>query len=503
MLRRRIGNGLPGFRGWAGGLAVPVLLAGCAAERPDVAGQAERLTGIENAISFRTEAAPMDWPPLPDGPLSRQQAVRLALTNDPRIQSALAKVRAAEADANQARLLPNPILTIDARWPLQSGSNFAIEPSLSMDLIAILQKPNLISAADQRLRAAAAAALVSVLDTIEEVENAYTSVRTLDNEIAISERRIERLQRLRDLSRKRLQAGEATRLDVLTFDSQWMQSRLDLSDLRLQRDQQRLTLAKLLNQPRSDANWTLQPWEAPAVRALAPESVWIEAALRNRPEVTARVWELRALGADLRLTTLSPLQGGELGAHGEKDPVWRLGPVWTTPVPIFDWGQAQRAKVRAQIVAARHDLAEQQLEIVQDVRTSYLGYVQSAAQLAYAQGQILPVQRQQLDQAQLAYQSGEADVTTLLLAENELDLTFSKIEELQEKLTLSRIKLQRAAGGAGVAEQTDAAIPVHPAPSTRPSPATTEESAATEPAPPLTRPTTGAATRPAGTGSEP
>lgn len=502
MLSKRIGQCLPGVRGRVGWVVLPLLLAGCAAERPDVPGQAARLTGIENAITFRTEAEPMDWPPLPAGPLTREQVVRLALTHDPRIQSSLAKVRVAEADANQARLLPNPILTIDARWPLQSGSNFAIEPSLSMDLIAVLQKPALISAADQRLREAASNALVTVLDVIAEVENTYASVRTLDNEIAIAERRLERLQRMRDLARKRLEAGEATRLDVLTLDAQWMQSRLDVSDLRLQRDQQRLALAKLLNQPRSNEEWTLQPWEAPAGRALAPESAWMEAALRNRPEVKSRVWELRALGADLRLTSLAPLGGGELGAHGEKDPEWRIGPVWTTPVPIFDWGQAQRAKVQAEIIGARHDLAEQQLEIVQDVRTAYIGYVESATQLAYAQDQILPMQRQQLEQAQLAYQSGEADVTTLLLAENELDTTFSKIEELQEKLTLSRIKLQRAAGGAGVAARTDAAIPVHPQPSTRPNPAMTEESVATQPAP-LTRPSTEPATSPAATGTEP
>jgi len=43
------------------------------------------------------------------GTLTPEAAVRLALAHDPRIQAALANVRVAEADANQARLLPNPI----------------------------------------------------------------------------------------------------------------------------------------------------------------------------------------------------------------------------------------------------------------------------------------------------------------------------------------------------------------------------------------------------------
>jgi outer membrane protein TolC len=494
MLSERIGQNLPGLGCRVGWIALPLLLAGCgAAPRPDVPGQAGQLTGIENAIAYRTEAEPMDWPPLPNGPLSRKQAVRLALSHDPRIQSSLAKVRVAEADANQARLLPNPILTIDARWPLQSGYNSAFEPSLAIDLIAILQKPALISAADQRLREAAANALVTVLDTISEIEEAYVSARMVDDEIANAERRLQRLQRLRDLARKRLEAGEATRLDRLTIDGQWMQSNLDLSDLRLQREEERLLLARLLNQPRSAANWDLEAPDAPTQQELVPESAWIAAALANRPEVISKVWELRSLGADLQLTTLAPLQGGELGVHAEKDPEWRIGPVWATPVPIFDWGQAQRAKVGAEIAGARHDLAEQQLEIVQGVRTAYVDYVHSRRNLMYAQDQILPLQRQQLDQAQLAYQAGEADVTTLLLAENEFDQTLSKIVELREKVSVARIKLQRAAGGAAVAERTDAAIPVQSAPTTWPTWSQPEAVPATNPAE-STRPSTGSTT---------
>ena len=38
------------------------------------------------------------------------------------------------------RLIPNPILTIDVRYPVQAG-NTVFEPSLSADLLSLLQKP--------------------------------------------------------------------------------------------------------------------------------------------------------------------------------------------------------------------------------------------------------------------------------------------------------------------------------------------------------------------------
>src|SRR3954454_11028055 len=93
-----------GCTGWvlvsfalAGALGV---LAGCRAERPDVPADAARLTGLENAIVFREDPLPPDPPAPADPALTPEQAIRLALARDPRVQSSLAKVRVAEADAN-------------------------------------------------------------------------------------------------------------------------------------------------------------------------------------------------------------------------------------------------------------------------------------------------------------------------------------------------------------------------------------------------------------------
>ena len=417
----------------------------------------------------------MDATAEPKDSLTPQQAIRLVLSRDPRIQMALAKVRMAEADANQARLLPNPILTIDIRYPL-TDSNTAFEPSLTADLLSLLQKPAAINAADHRLREAAENALVVVLDVMSEVQEAYAAARSVDAEIDNATRRHERLAKLRDIAQKRLDAGEATRLDLLTLDAQLMQSTLEISDFQVQRVTERMTLARLVGQPRSSAEWQLSAWQAPGEGAIAPEAEWVNAALQNRPEIQAKIWELRALGEELAGVSFPPLQGGEMGVHGEHDPEWRVGPVVTVPIPLFDFGQAARAKVKAERSAARHDLAEQELETIENVRVAYATYLHAKMALDDAQTKLLPLTRQQVEQAQLAYTAGEADLATLLLAQNDFELTSAKIVELQEKLTVARVKLQRAAGGAGVADRLTT-------PATQPTPATAPASQpATEPA---------------------
>jgi outer membrane protein TolC len=457
-------------------LLICYTLVGCTAKMPDVPGAGSRLTGIQNAIVFHDSPESMDATSEPTDSLTPQQAVRLALLRDPRIQSALAKVRIAEADANQARLLPNPILTIDIRYPL-TDSNTAFEPSLTADLLSLLQKPAQIHAADRRLREAAENALVVVLDVMSEVQEAYAATRSVDAELDNAHRRHERLAKLRDIAQKRLDAGEGTRLDLLTLDAQVMQSTLEISDFEVQRVTERMTLARLVGQPRSSADWQLSAWQAPSEGAIAPESAWVNAAMQNRPEIQAKVWELRALGEELKGASLPPLAGGEMGVHGEHDVEWRLGPVITAPIPLFDFGQAARAKVKAERSVARHDLAEQQLEVIENVRVAYATYVHSKMALDDAQNKLLPLTRQQVEQAQLAYTAGEADLATLLLAQNDFEVTLAKIVELQEKLTVARVKLQRAAGGAGVADQLSSPATQPAAPATQPASQPTTENA--------------------------
>src|SRR5205807_2325681 len=114
------------------------------APRADVSGDVARLTGVSNAITFRS-TAPESGPPVGDAVLTPETAVRMALAFDPRVQSALAKVRMAEAQAHQARLLPNPIIGIDVRVVLGGGGNQVFEPTIAEDLLSLLQKPATIS----------------------------------------------------------------------------------------------------------------------------------------------------------------------------------------------------------------------------------------------------------------------------------------------------------------------------------------------------------------------
>lgn len=448
------------------GLAV----AGCASTFPtvDVAGRASLATGTSDAITFQIRGEPLDATEPSESLLSIPDAIRRTLAHDPRIQAALARVRRAQAEAKQTRLLPNPVLSVVLRFP-EGGGSTVVEAGLAAELISLLSRPGQVSAADNRLRAAAAEALSEVLDVLAEVRQRYAAVQALDAGLVVLQERIGIFDRLLELARSRLRVGEGTRLDVLTLESQRVELDVELADRELERRDERLALARLIGRPSGDIEWQLTPW-APDRHASLPETRWVALALENRPEVQVRRYELAALGAELSITRFAPFNGASTGVDAERDEgAWSAGPAVTMPIPLFDFGQARRGRARAAVIEARHNLTAARRQVVQDTRQAYAAFGASRANLERVSTKLVPLLERRLEQAEAQFRGGQTDVTGLLFAEQDLRAARTRLVELQRRNAEALIRLQRAVGGPGVAatlEASDAAT--QPAPMTQP-----------------------------------
>ncbi|MGC4030153.1 MAG: TolC family protein [Tepidisphaeraceae bacterium] len=410
---------------------------------------AAAMTGVGQPFEFKTEreATDVDADAGHADTLSFSLAVRLTLRHSPEVQSALAKVRQAQAEARQARLLPNPVLSFAFRIPT-SGGRPDVEASVTADLLSLLLKPGQISAADQRLRKSVADSLAVVLDVLQDVQSQYAKAQSLAAQAAIGDARRGILQELRRLTEARLQGGEATRLDLLTVQSEVVDLDAELLALRSDERQARLTLARLIGRPSSAAMWKLDQWSPPAAPA-GDEAASIKAALERRPELRSVVWELAALGEEMCLTRTTPfLAGGDAGISAEQtEGEWTLGPAATLALPVFDFGQAQRERVAARIVEQRHELTRLERQIVQDVRVAHQQLRSSQAVLAEVENRLLPLQTDRLKQAEAAYRSGSADVLAVRSAEQDLQRARSRQVDLQEQLSQANFRLARAIGG--------------------------------------------------------
>jgi outer membrane protein TolC len=430
--------------------ACALLCAGCAGRPPAPEPSADQchIVGAGAAIRLTMDDLPVDQVQPESEELSLATAVQRALASSPEIQSALARARAAWADAHQARLLPNPVLNVAIRFP-DGGGDSVIEAGLSEDLVALLTLPRRASSADRRVRAATADVLAAVLDVIHQTQDAYFSAQAADAELVVLEDRMRLSQRLHEVARARVQAGESGQLDALSVQADRAALDVELLEKSAERRHRRLALARRIGVPSGAADWTLPPWSPQPVR-VGSERDYIAAALARRPEIQAGEWELAALGDDLRLARAGAFEGSELGVDAERESDWSIGPAVSVPIPIFDWGQARRQKAHAQVVEARHRLTQTRRQVVQDVRQALESLTAAQQSLTSAQDQLVPLQQRRRELAEAAYRNGAADITSVLLAEQQASETRSKLTALQQRVLSARAAVDRAVGGARV-----------------------------------------------------
>jgi outer membrane protein TolC len=431
-------------------LALAAWIGGCnGPPRVEAGEDIARATATSDAIRFDVSGGPTDV----DGPqaaaLPLSDAVQAALTQDPRVQAALARVRIALAESKQTRLLPNPVLNVALRFP-EGGGTLQIDAGLSADLISLLRRPRQISATDKRLHAAAAEAVVAALDVVAEMGTTYAEAQSLEAQVEVLDQQMKLNDRLLQLAKDRLEAGESARLDVLTLDAQRVELETDAVQRRVDLTDKRLVLARLIGRPSRDIDWkldsltTVGPWTG-------DERAWVQAALERRPEIQARQWELAALGDEVALAQLAAFDGTALGVAAERDDKWSVGPALSAPITIFDWGQSRRARAEAQRIEARHRATEARRQVVEDVRRAIARRIAAQTVLNKLESQLLPLQQRRHQQVEEAYREGLADVTALLVAEQDLLASRAKLVDVRKDARLSMVRLHRAVGGSGAA----------------------------------------------------
>jgi outer membrane protein TolC len=414
----------------------------------DAFAELARTTDQAEAIHYRSEGVPLDEARAPAAALSLADAVRMTLGSSPELQAALARVRVAEAEADQARLLPNPVLDIVFRF---GGGSTQIDAGVTQGLFGVLSRPRRASAAEDRLGAAVAEAVLVALDLVREVHERHASVQAQDELAGLARERLALLSRFLEVARARLEAGEGTRLDVITLETQAIELELEVEEREAERRRERLSLARLIGRPSGETDWSLAARVEPPTAALVVERDWIARALEARPEIRALRWKLAALGEEAELAPweIFAEAGAGLGFNHEGGD--SLGPAVATPLPIFDAGGARRERALAAVHEARHELVAAQRRVIEETRRALSDLETARARLARVQDRLLPLEIERRAQVEEVFLAGQVDVTALLFAEQGLQATLTRRVELSTELVNAWSRLERAVGGAGAA----------------------------------------------------
>ena len=418
-----------------------VATTGCAAHAPIATpDDVVRRTGLP-ARPANAEGTVL--PPnvnISDG-LTQDEAVAIALWNNPDFQVQLANLGFARADLVDAGLLQNPVLSL--LFPLGPKQ---LEWTLRWPIELLWQRPRRVAAASLAAQSIASGLEQDGLTLVSDVKLAYTEYALAQDRIALTERALTELNAVAALMDSRFQAGDISQLEARIAAIDAARAGQDVARARLD-------AALRANELRARLGLALETTETPLVLAVTTPSTCaitptlFDEALASRPDVRAAELAIEAAGARLgwensRVLAITAV----LDANGKGIEGYELGPGIDAGLPIFNRNQGGTARAQAELQRASGLYLAARQRVATEVRAAVAQYRQAFVAAAEWRKTVLEPLEEQVQVADRAFNEGE--VAYLFVIEMNRRLTDARLRTREAEADIARAlaRLERAVG---------------------------------------------------------
>jgi cobalt-zinc-cadmium efflux system outer membrane protein len=427
----------------------------------DVSKEVEARTGHKiNAAPKEAGWALPDGVSLDDG-LTEDDAVAIALWNNPALQAEMASLGLARADLIEAGQLRNPSLTLifpfSARI-LESVANWPFE--------ALWQRPHRVAAAKLELERVGESLVSRALDIVRDARLAYVDYALAQRRASVAAEASRERGEIVTIINARFRAGDiseletgAARLDARLAEEQAIRF---AHDVIIARDRLRATLGVANNDQGFD--FILSPTTRPATAdqftsiASGPGASdsqktlngLIEQALEARPELKAAQLAIEAAGQRAkwersRILAVSAI-AKEYGRGGGDNHGFEQGPGMQIELPIFNRNRGGTSRAEAEIERSAKQLIAARQRVVAEAREAYAQLTQARESSDLWRARLLPPLEEDIRSAERAYKAG--DVSYLFVLETTRRLTDARLREIEMQAATARalIALERSVG---------------------------------------------------------
>jgi outer membrane protein TolC len=377
------------------------LLAGCTSVAPDGGfGAVSDLTRARLGMEARIVGGDDDARALADSlretlarPLGVDDAVRIALLNNPGLQATYRNVGIAQAELAQASRLPNP--TFDFK---RSGG---IERTFTIGLVGALTTPLATRLESRRFQQVRLAVAAEIERHAAATRRAWVEAVAAQQGVAYARQVSSAADAGAELTARMAQAGNASQLDLAREQAFHAEASAGVARASRQALAAREKLTRLMGLWGADANYML-PERLPDLPPAPAELENIErTALAQRLDVQAAKEDAAATAAALGLTRttrfINVLDLGYVNDRGARGYELRL------ELPLFDWGAARVARAEALYMQSVDRVAQAAVLARSEARESYLGY-RSAYDLAkHYRDQVIPLRKKISNETLLRY----------------------------------------------------------------------------------------------------
>lgn len=379
-------------------------------------------------------------------PLSVDDAVQIALLNNPGLQAALNTLGIAEADWVSAQRLPNLGFSIGR---FTRSSEVEWEYGLHISLIRLLTMP-MRADIEQRLFEQTRLDLsLEVLRLAADARKAWVTAVAANETVEVMQRAMEAAEAGAELARRMAEAGNWSKLKQAREHAFYADTALALARAEQARVQARERLVRLLGI--SDPSRVQLPARLPDLpEALAALPVVEQQAMESRLDLQMARLQADALAKNLGLTRstrmINVLELGFEYNTSNEEPTKR-GYEISFELPLFDWGESRVVAAESRYRQALEQARQTAVDARSEIREAHAMLLSQYAVARHVRDEILPLKKRISEENLLRYNGMFISVFDLLADARSQLATVNTAIETQRDFWLAETDLQMALVG--------------------------------------------------------
>lgn len=363
-----------------------------------------------------------------------EEAVRIALMENPDLQARYEELEVSRTDLVQAGLLLNPRIDAELKF-LEGGAGGILEGLLVQPLTAAILLPRRRCATDAALAAKRNETAAAAVDLAGRTRRAYYALQAagqradvLRSAVLAARGSVLAVDALRD-------AGNVRALDRDREHAFYEQLRADLAVAQLAVHERRERLNQLMGLWGPEAGtWSVEP-RLPDV----PTSVVVGEDVERRAvaeslDLAAQRFALIAMAHELGVAQVgSIVRDLEAGLAFEREPdgTWATGPAVAVELPLFDFGQARVPRARAMVRGASHRYVAEAIRIRSGSRLAAERVASAVRVVRHHEETLLPLRQRVLEETQKQVNAMQIGIFELLAAKRaQIDTGLGYVEAL-------------------------------------------------------------------------
>jgi len=377
-------------------------------------------------------------------PLSADDAVQIALYNNPGLQATYAELGISESDLVSAGRLENPRFSF--MRAINSNNDVKIESLLSFGVMSLITLPLRMQAAGRRFESAKRGVTAEMLRTASETRKAYYHAVAAAQTMRYKNQVKESAEAGTELARRMMRAGSFSSLTHMREHAFYADSIAEVARSQQAAVAAREQLTRLMGL--NDSSSFKLPDRLPDLpKAPRDEADIAREAMQERLDVTAARFEAESTAASLGLTKITRftnvLEIGRARVDEGSEPRKRGWEV-AFDIPIFDFGGPRIAGAEARYMRAAERVREAVVNAQSEVREAYLAYRTRHDLARHYRDEVVPMRKRISDQMQLRYNGMLKSVFELLADSREQVMAVNGAIDAQRDFWVAEADLQMA-----------------------------------------------------------